>query len=98
MATYTELFDLKNNNDLLNKMFVAVVKKAQLLLDGATPTATEVAWASETLNNPRAVSEKIYMYVLAANSAASVATITGASDATIQSSVNTAVDAIIAGS
>ena len=97
MATYEELFDLKNNGDLLQKVEVAITKKAQGLIDGGAPTADEIAWSANAIANPRKVGEKIYRYVLAANSDSSVAQITGASDATIQSNVDTAVDALIAG-
>jgi len=97
MATYLEIYDLKNHNDLMNKMVVAVVKKSQVLLDGATPTTDEVAWANKVLSSPRAMAEKIFMYVLAANSSATVSQITGATDAAIQTKVDAAAAALIAG-
>ena len=97
MSTYTELYDLRSNSALRNKVAVAVVKKAQSLLDSATPTADEVAWSSNAISNPNQQAEKILNYVLAANSAASVAAITGASDAAIQTNVDAAVTALIAG-
>jgi hypothetical protein len=97
MSTYTELFDLKNNSALRNKIAVACVKKAQTLLDAATPTANEVAWSSNTLNNPIQQADKIMSYVLVANSTATVSQITGATDSAIQSNVDSAVDALIAG-
>lgn len=96
MATYQELFDLRSNSDLRNKVAVACVKKAQALLDG-TPTTDQVAWASSTLASPIAQADKIFAYVLAANSAATVAQITSATDAAIQTNVDTAADALITG-
>ena len=97
MSTYAELYDLRSNSALRNKIAVAVVKKAQSLLDGGTPTSTEVAWASNAISNPNQQAEKIVNYVLAANSAASTATILSASDVAIQANVDSAVDALIAG-
>lgn len=97
MATYQELFDLRSNSDLRNKVAVACVKKAQALLGLPTPTADQVAWASSTLASPIAQADKIFAYVLAANSAATVAQITSATDAAIQTNVDTAADALITG-
>jgi hypothetical protein len=97
MATYSEIFELKSNSELRNKISVACVKKAQLLLDLATPTANQVAWASSTISNPNLQAEKIMNYVLVANGSATVSQINGATDTTIQNNVNAAVDALIAG-
>ena len=97
MATYEDLFNLKSNSDLRNKIAVACVKKAQTLLDGETPASDEVTWASNALNNPIGQADKIMNYVLAANSAATVSQITSATDAAIQTNVDDAVDALIAG-
>ncbi len=97
MATYNEIFDLKNNNDLQHRIQVAVTKKAQTLLDKTTPTTNEVVWSGNALSGPEGMGQKILFYVLAKNSASSVAAITAASDATIQSNVDAAVDALIAG-
>jgi hypothetical protein len=96
VATYQELFDLRSNSGLRNKVAVACVKKAQALLD-ATPTADQVAWASSTLANPIAQADKIFAYVLAANSSFTVAQIQGAADTAIQTNVDAAADALIAG-
>ena len=97
MATYAELFDLKSNNSLRNKIAVACTKKAQALLDGATPTVNQVAWSASTISNPIGQADKIINYVLASNSSASAADIANATDSAIQASVDGAVDALIAG-
>lgn len=97
MATYLELFALRSDSDLNDKIAVAVAKKAQAIIDEATPTAAEIAWANEAINNPVAKAGTLINYVLAANSEATPAQITGASDASIQTNVNAAVDALIAG-
>lgn len=97
MATYSELYDLRSNDTLKNKVSVAVAIKAQALLDAAMPTAAQVAWANDAITDPVSKAGQLLNYVLAANSSATVAQITGASDSSIQNNVNSAADALIAG-
>ena len=97
MATYLELFDLRTNSSLKNKVVVAVTKKAQALLDLATPTAGQVTWANEAIFDPTGKASMLLNYVLAANSGQTVANIEGASDSAIQTNVDAAVDKIITG-
>ena len=96
MATYLELHALRSNSDLQDKVSVAVVKKAQAILDGA-PNAASVAWAVEAIESPRQKADSLLNYILAANSSSTVGQIQGATDATIQSALDTAVDVIIGG-
>lgn len=97
MATYQELFDLRSHDALRMKICVAVAKKAQSLLDGGTPTQGQVAWASAAIADPMSKAAALMNYVLAKNSSATVAQITGATDAAIQANVDSAVNAIIGG-
>ncbi len=97
MAAYEDLFGLGTDSALRNLVEVAIWVKAQALIDGATPTAAEIAWADAALKNPAANAEEILNYVLAVNKAATVANIQGATDASIQANVDAAVDALIAG-
>lgn len=97
MATYEEIYNIRTNTALRNKIAVACVKKAQTLLDEATPTADEVAWSNSTITNPIQMADKIMNYVLVANSSATVSQITSATDAAIQTNVDEAVDALITG-
>jgi len=97
MATYTELFDLKSNDALKNKITVAVVVKANALISAVTPTASEITWADNVLSNPSIESSRLINYVLAANKSATVAQISSATDSAIQTNVDEAVDAIIGG-
>lgn len=97
MATYAELYDLRSNAALKNRVAIAVMVKAQALLAGASPTAAQVAWAANAIRDPDGKASQLYPYVLAANAAATVAQINAATDAAIQSSVNAAADALIAG-
>jgi len=95
MATYAELFGLRSNADLRNKIAVAVTVKAQAILGLATPTVNQVTWASKALTYPIQEAEKLMNYVLAANSGLTVAQITAAADSAIQTHVGAAVDKMI---
>lgn len=97
MATYLELFALRSDSDLQDRVLVATAKKAQSLLDKASPTINEVAWASDAINNPKSKADALLNYVLVKNSAATPVQITGASDATLQGVIDAAVDVIISG-
>lgn len=95
MATYDELYTLRNNTTLRNRIRVAVTKKAQSLVALATPNNAQLKWANEALANPDSKADSIFSYVLAANSAATVAAIESASDATIQGHVDAAADKLL---
>lgn len=97
MATYAEIFDLRSNNALRNKIAVAVVVKAQTLIDLASPTAGQLSWANNAMNNPIASADKIMHYVLAANKSSTTSQISSASDSAIQTNVDAAADKLIAG-
>ena len=97
MADYPQLFELRGDSPLRNRVTVAIVVKAQALIDGGAPTAAEIAWADAALKNPSGKATEILGYVLAANKGATVANIQGASDTAIQTNIDAAVDALIAG-
>lgn len=97
MATYLELYDLHNDESLRHRVAVAVTIKAQSLLNLATPTAGQVTWAIEALNNPLTKTDQLFRYVLAVNNALTTAQITSATDSAIQTQINSAVDKIISG-
>ena len=97
MATYSELYALKSHDVLMHNVFVAIIKKAQSLLDLTTPSPDQVKWANNAISNPNSMGNKILFYILAANSGLTTLQITSATDAAIQTNVNSAVDALIAG-
>lgn len=94
MASYTELFALRTNDDLRNRVAVATVKAAQGLLD-ATPTTADAVFAARVFQNPTAFADRVLWSVLAANSSLTVVQIEGASDAAIQSAVNAVVPNLV---
>lgn len=96
MATYAEIFDLHSNSALRNRVAVACIVKADAIRQLASPTAQQIAWASALLQDPYPLSLRVFWAVLAANNAATVAQITGATDAQLQTAVNNAVDKLFA--
>ena len=99
MATYEELFDIRQLSELINRVAVAMIIKAQVYIDGATPTTEQLTWAAKVLTPGagRTESIKLYNYLLAVNNTATIAQITSSTDAQIQSSVDSAVDVLVAG-
>ena len=97
MASYAEIRNLINNSDLRNRTAVAVIIAANGILNETAPGSVDRrAWANAAFLNPEAESKRALMAVLAANSSASGAQITGASDAALQTNVDAAIDLFIA--
>ena len=95
MATYEELFKLRNNSTLRNKVAVAVAIAADGIRTetaGTTNHANRLIWAKQAMENPSSVGEQVYFAILAANKDKTVAQITGAADTAIQTNVDAAVD------
>ena len=102
MATYIELRNLMNDSTLRNKVATAVIISADKVMrgdDGVTPFSQvagdhdiRITWAKTAFDSPEGEARKFLMSVLASNSGATVAAITGASDAVIQANVDEAVD------
>lgn len=95
MATYTELFNVRNDSALKNRVSVACVVAAEAIRveDGATlNNANRLVWAATVMRNPQAEGARMLWALLAANKDVAVGAITGADDATIQSAVDNAVD------
>ena len=91
MATYEELYNLRNDSALKNRVTSAVIIAAELVTneDGATPNnASRLLWAKAVFANPRGEATRMYMAILAANSGAPVSAIQNATDAAIQANVN----------
>jgi len=101
MATYLELRQLFTHGDLRNKVEAAIIIAAEGVYaedPGTVNHANRIAWAKAVLLNPGTARDRFLMVVLAANKDASVAVITGASDAAIQTKVDDAVDLFADGS
>jgi hypothetical protein len=109
VATYTELFQAGQNQELLNKVTVAAAIAADTIIQGndtadppwdqtAPQPANRRKWAKETLEDPTGAGRSLLPALIAANESATLAQITGATDAAIQSAVNVAVDIFADGS
>ena len=94
MATYIELHELRTNDSLRQKVGVACVVAAQVRLAG-TPSAEEAEWARNVITNPGNIANKVINLVLAANKDLTVAQITSATDAAIQTNVDAVVDGLV---
>lgn len=100
MATYAELFDLRADSALRNRIAVACVVAAEAIRseDAATANhANRLLWAKAVFANPVGEAERMLWAVLAANKALSEAQIKGASDAAVQTAVNAAVNVFATG-
>jgi hypothetical protein len=98
MATYIELHGLRGAagaDQLQQKIAVAICIKANAIAKLPIPTATQKSWATAALSNPESYVGLILNYILADYNAATVSAITGASDASVQTAVNAAVDTLL---
>jgi hypothetical protein len=100
MATYDELLQASNDDGLRRKVRVAVVIAAETIrteLPSVPNNANRLLWAKATFENPEQAAQKIIWPVLAQNKASSLAAIVGASDATVQTAVDAAVNVFATG-
>ena len=95
MATYEELFSLRNNSVLKNRVQTAVIIAAETVMNeiDTTPNhANRLLWAKAVFANPSSEADRMYMAVLAANNSAPVASIIAATDTAIQANVDDHID------
>jgi hypothetical protein len=97
MATYLELWDQnRDNDDLRKRTAVAVAIAAHALSTTGTPTDDDHAWIGKALNDPDGEARKALYFVLAANKDATVAQIEAATDATLQTNVDSVRTSLVA--
>lgn len=97
MATYTELYDIYGQatlDPLKKKIITAAVIKANVITKLSTPTAAQKQWAISTLAAPENALKSLLNFILAEYNTATLATISGATDASVQTAVNNAVDTL----
>ena len=95
MATYEELYTLRNDSSLKNRITTACIIAAEtvMLEDGGTANhANRLLWAKAVFANPKGEATRMFMAILAASEAADVAVIQTATDAAIQTNVNDHID------
>ena len=96
MAEYKDLYDVRSNDALRNKVAVATIVAAENLLSGS-PTSGEASWASKVVRNPNGEATAILNLVVAANKDATISVIINAADVDIQSNVDAVVPGLIIG-
>ncbi len=99
MATYKELFTLRGNVDLTQRIAVALTIAADGIRTEASSInghALRITWAEKMLNGIDGEARKALRFLLAANKSATVAQITGTTDTAIQTNVDAVVN-ILAG-
>lgn len=95
MATYTELQSALENVGLKQRIRVACLIAADLVrqeLDTVPNHTLRLAWAKSVYQNPDAAADAMILAVIAQNAAFTLAQIIGASDASVQTAVNNAVN------
>ncbi len=95
MATYTDLQNALRNSLLTDRVEIAIAVAAVAIsteLGSVTNHANRLIWAQEALGNLGGMAARFLPAVLAKNKNASIATITAASDAAIQTQVDELVD------
>lgn len=101
MATYSELYNLGSTDSALrNKVMVACIIAAEAIRieDGGTANhSNRLIWAVRTLADPNSETTRMLWSILAQNSGATASQITNATDATIQSAVNNAINIFATG-
>lgn len=99
MATLTELRELATGGDgsaLRVKIVVAITIKANEIVNSATPTTAELAWARNALSRPEQYEQIVLHTALAQNAAATKAQIAAATDAAVQTVVDNVVTKLLA--
>lgn len=95
MATYAEILQASADPTLNNKVRVAVIIAAEVVRTEPTATANHanrLIWAKSVYANPDNEAKRMIWAVLAQNSSATLAAILSATDSTVQTAVNAAVD------
>lgn len=101
MATYDELLTIATTgNAFISRLQVAAVMSANKIRTEAQATpnyANRQKWAKATFTNSTGAARDLLWPVLTANAGAASAVILGATDATIQTAVDAAIDILAQG-
>ena len=99
MATYAELFALTQNGALRDRVSVACMIAAEKIRVEAVTIPNNAArrvWARRVLENPDTAALSALRAALVQNATSSVASLTAASDAVLQTAIDAAVDLLTA--
>lgn len=95
MATYAELRVFFNDATLKNKISVACVIAAYTMISSGTPTINQKKFAEVVFRDPDTIAQKVMMAVIAANSSATSAQISAATDAAVLANVNAVLPSLV---
>lgn len=101
MATYEELYNLRTDSALKNKVTTACIMAAETVMNELVTVdnhANRLLWAKAVFANPSGEANRMFMAILAANVAADVAVIQAATDVAIQTNVDDHIDLFADGS
>ena len=97
MATFTELFNLRNESVLLNKLPAPICIKCKAIIDDTGANAVQKDWARKGYENPESLKGLIIWPILIANKDKTVAQIRAATASSIQTNVNDTINDLISG-
>ena len=100
MASFVDLYNLRNNSDLLNRVTVACVIAAEAVRTESDQTANHanrLLWAARVFENPDFEAKRMLWALLAKHNSLTVGQLTGAPDADILTAVNGAVNLFATG-
>ena len=92
MATYAELFDLRHDSGLMNKITIAVGVAARDIQTTTSANALRKTWAVAAFADPSGEAKRMFTAVLVANRTMTVEQIRNATDEAIQTAVDAAVE------
>ena len=95
MATYEELYNLRTDSALRNRVTTACIIAAETVMNELVTVdnhANRLVWAKSVFANPSSEADRMYMAILAANAGSDVAVIQTATDVAIQANVDSHVD------
>lgn len=95
MATYLEIYILRTDVNLLNRISVAIMVACELVRTESNNVPlhqNRIAWAQQAVNDPESYATRALALLLAQNKDLTVAQIQGVSDAAIQTAVNSLIN------
>ena len=101
MATYEELYALRNDSALRNRVTTACIIAAETVMNELVSVdnhANRLIWAKAVFAGPSGEANRMFMAILAANSGLDGSAIQSATDAAIQANVDSHIDLFADGS
>lgn len=96
MATYLELYGLRNNSNLRNRITIAIAIKGQTLVDSQA-SVKQVEWVGQAMADPASKVELVLNYMLAKQAGIEISNVDKISDEDLQAHVDAVIDKIIEG-